>query len=173
MYMGLYVRQVGNQRERSNMDSDTLHAIAVVHGEMRNQPDEAKINVISSLKNRRENFNTYWKFRGSWDNMLRQEYYAIRDAESGSNIGYQEAMDSLVNGKKFKNPKDEEDFKRTIQLWGGVMRGYIEPTQTQFYYTPEEEKRQRKSGGTDFSKLDKVGTFKDKKGQVFNTYKYK
>jgi len=155
------------------MDADTIQGIAVVHGEMRNQPDEAKINAISSILNRRNNFNTHWSFRKTWDNMLRQEYHAIRDSESGKNIGYQEAMNSLTKGTAFKDKKDENDFKRTMQLWNGVMRGTIKPTEAQFYYTKEEEVRQRKSGGTDFSKLEKVGTFKDSKGNTFTTFKYK
>ncbi len=155
------------------MDMDTIQGMAVVHGEMRNQPDEAKINAISSIYNRRTNFNTHWKFRGTWDNMLRQEYYAIRDSESGDNMGYQEALEVLTKGTKFKNKEDEKDFIRTMQLWNGVMRGTIKPTEAQFYYTEEEEARQRKSGGIDFSKLKKTGSFKDKKGRVFNTFKYK
>ena len=163
---------------KTNIDMDSIQALAVAHGEMRGQSDEAKINAISSLYNRRTNFNTHWKFRGTWGNMLRQEYCAIRDSESGKNMGYQEAYERLTKGTPFKNKGDEADFVRTMQLWSGIMKGTIKPTETQFYYTEAEERRQRKAfkagkGGVDFSKLEKVGNFKSNKGEVFTTYKYK
>ena len=147
------------------MDIATLMALAVVHGEMRGQPDEAKVNVISSLFNRRENFDKHWKFRGTYENMLQTEYYASQTP------AYDEAMSALTKGTPFKSKVDENDFKRTMQLWNSVARGKTPKTDTQFYFTQEEEKKQRKV--LDFAKLKQTGKFKDRDGKVFKTFSYK
>uniref|UniRef100_A0A6H1ZQW8 Uncharacterized protein n=1 Tax=viral metagenome TaxID=1070528 RepID=A0A6H1ZQW8_9ZZZZ len=155
------------------MDADTIQAMAVVHGEMRGQPDEAKINAISSLINRRLNFNTNWAFRGDWNNMLEKEYYAIRDSKSGKNLGYQQAMDRLTKGKPLPTEEEENDFKRTIQLWNVVSRNPEKQTKAEFYWDKEEEANQRKALGKGFNQLVETGSFEDKKGKKFKTFSYK
>lgn len=146
-------------------------AAAVLFGEMRGQPDEAVVSAGSTLINRYDDFFKHWSFRGNYSDMLDSEYYAVRDAASGKNTGYAEATDYLTKKKPFKNKKDENDFKRVLQLWKGLNDGTIERGKQHFYFTLKEEESARKS--MDFKKLKHTGSFKDRKGVTFNTYAYK
>lgn len=145
--------------------------LATAHGESRGQPEDFKINVASSLVDRLENFQKYWGFRGTYDNMLQEEYYAVRDAKSGKNNGYAEAMEYLQKKKPFPSKADEEDFKKTVQIMGGVIKGTIPRTKAQFYFNSKEEKSARKS--MDFKLLEQVGSTKSKNGTEYKTYRYK
>ena len=154
------------------MDQNNYYqGLAVLFGEMRGQPQEAIVNVGSSLVNRFDNFDKYWGWRGTYGDMLREEYYAIRDSESGKNTGYADAMNFIMNKTPFKTEDDESDFKRVMQIWKGLNEGTIERTNAQFYFTPSEEKKQRKA--MNFDLLKETGVFKDRKGKQFNTYAYK
>jgi hypothetical protein len=146
-------------------NNDAIQYIAAtVHGEMRNQPRDAKINVASSI------FNRYgqreWKHM-DLPTMVNQGYYAVRDAKKGKNTGFDEAMSG-----KFKNKTDEDDFRRTYAIVASIAKGTLEPTKTQFYYNQNEINRLIKNKKHDFKKTPEVGSFEDTKGKKFRTFAY-
>jgi hypothetical protein len=103
--------------------------------------------------------------------MLKKEYYAVRDSASGANSGYGEAINYITQKKPFKSEVDENDFKRTLQLFNGVIKGTIPRRETQFYFNKREEKSARKT--MDFDLLEKTGSVASKTGTEYSEYRYK
>ena len=147
-------------------DQAIQYIAAVTHGEMRNQPEEAKLHVISSIVNRLG--------KGEWrgldlKGLSDKYYYAVRDSKSGKNTGFSEAISG-----KFRNKSDESDFKKTLMLTSAVIKGHRQPYDTQFYFNTKEDARQKKAGRKvfDYSKVKSVGDF-DAGGSRFTAYAYK
>ena len=152
-----------------NLPDNMVKMIASAgYGENRGQGEGAMMHTISSVYNR---FGQREWANKSVPEVLQDGFYAVKDAASGKNSGFSDAM----NGK-FKSEADENEYKKWFVKTAAINRGTIEPTDTQFYFKQPEINRLVKNKGFDFSKVEEGEPFNTKvngRSVKFRTFHYK
>jgi len=121
--------------------------------------DDEKVAFISSILNRVESGKAEFGVGGVPPSTAQEVLYSDTSPyyeTSGKNERFNNAMEGTIQ------PYNKKDWKKTLQLVNGVMKGKIQRKKGQFIYRPEEVKKLKKSKGHDFKKTpkgEKVGRY--------------
>jgi hypothetical protein len=134
---------------------ENIFALATLFGETKGANTEAKIEVGSSIINRRDELEG-----ADYIGLLRMDYPSVSDPEGG----VQQVIGHGTQGKPFKSDKDENDFKETVQTWYGLRTGNIPVTDTYWYYNSTELKER-----PEFKRVKSTGRFR-MNGRYYNKF---
>jgi hypothetical protein len=109
-----------------------LPVLATTYAEGGNQPYEAKVEIISSILNRASSGKKeFGADTGQISKVLETGYSSARDKSPK----FMEAMN-----QKFKDKASEDSFKEGVAILGGILRGTIAKTRSQFILTDSDLK---------------------------------
>lgn len=138
---------------------DVAVLASIIYGEAADQDPEVMTMVGSTVLNRLKAERPE-EFGETIEEIGRKGYYAVIN----ENEPYQQAASG-----KFKDKVAEEAYKQSYAIASGLIKGTIEPVEGHFYFTPDEEKKLRKSGKKkfNFKAVKSVGNVGD-----YNIYGY-
>lgn len=134
--------------------------LATAYGEGANQDYDGKREILSTILNRAESGKKeFGADTGRITDVLRKGYYAY----SQQSPKYQEALD-----QKFPDKMSEDSYKEYVAILSGMLKGNVKRTESQFFLTPKEVNKVKKSGAIDMSLLEETS-----KNKTWTFYKYK
>jgi hypothetical protein len=126
----------------------------VIYGESASENYDTMLMVGSSAINRL-NSNKLLEFGATLPEILQKGYYSV----SNPNIPYKQAQE-----QKFPDKESENKYKQALAIASGLIKGTIEPTKGQFYFTDKEinkfKRNPRKFNLKAVKQVGEVGNYK-------------
>lgn len=132
------------------MSPDFLDMCATVYGEEA-RGDEKNIKMIGSTILNRKDYDNPIEFGTTIPEITTNGYYA----KINKNVPYTQAVTN-----SFPDEESRNNFKKVIQIVGGLQSGKIERDKGLFFFTDKEVENQKEVGFS-FEKTKKVGATKD------------
>lgn len=117
-------------------NSDIISLANMIHGEGASSDYDTKVMIGSTAINRM-NANRPQEFGYTMPEVLQKGYYAV----SNPNIPYKEAI-----AQKFTDDKSETEYKKSLAIASGLVKGTIKPKDGMFYFTKKEIAKLKKQG---------------------------
>ena len=137
-----------------------LPVLATAYGEAASEPYDDKLHVLSSMLNRSESGKAeFGADTGKITDVLQRGYYAY----SKQSPKFKEAM-----SMKFPDKESEDSFKEFVAILSGMLKGRVQRTSSEFFFTSDEIKSLKKGGNFNFDLLEQVG-----EGKTWKYFRYK
>lgn len=138
-----------------------LPVLATAYGEGANLDYTEKLEILSTIFNRAESGSPDFRAEnGKMSEVLEQGYYSY----SQKSPKFKEAI-----SQKFPDKMSEDSFKEFAQILGGILKGKIKKTESQFFLKPKEVKRFKEGAKElDINLLEKTY---EGKGHIYFKYK--
>lgn len=143
--------------------NDVLALANLIYGEAAGEGEDFMKMVGSSVM-QRANAGREWG--NSIQEVIGQKngYYAVQNQSPM----YRQALE-----QKFPDEQSAKQYKKALQIAGGLVSGDIGYGNTQFYFTEKEIKNLKKNPKAfDFSKVQELGAIQGTK-EKFKLYRYK
>lgn len=125
--------------------------------------DDEKIGFISTILNRVESGKSEFGVDGMPPSTAQEVLYSNTSPyyeTSGTNERFNNAMEGNIQSY------NDKDYKKTLQLVNGIIKGKIPRKKGEFIYRPDEVKNLKKSKGHDFKKTPQTESL-GKRYQMF------
>lgn len=137
-----------------------LPVIATVYGEAANQDFDTKVKIASTILNRAESGKSeFGADTGKISDVLKRGYYAY----SKESPKFTEAM-----AQKFPDKKSEDAYKDAVAAVSGLVSGKIPRADAQFFLTPKEIAKVKRTGSMNMDLLEKTAAT-----DAYSFFKYK
>ena len=140
--------------------NETINRVAnIIYGEGASTKEDTMKMIGSSVLNRLDSGRTK-EFGGTIEEIGDKGYYAVKD----NTDLYQQATNW-----NFPDKSSENAYKKAIAIASGLVKGTIDRHKAQFYFTPEEIKKQKKKGkkAFDFDLVKEQGDV-----EMYKTFSY-
>lgn len=149
--------------EKQNVDFNIkswLPVIATVYGEGANQDFGTKVQIASTILNRAESGRAeFGADTGNITDVLQRGYYAY----SKQSPKFLEAMN-----QKFPDKMSEDAYKDAVAAVSGLISGKLKRADAQFFLTPKELSKIKRTGSMNMALLEKTGA-----NDTYTFFKYK
>jgi len=128
-------------------NQDIIDLANTIYGEMASQDYDHMVMTGSTALNRLQAERPD-EFGQNLQDVLQNGYYAV----SNPNVPYKQATE-----QSFPDKLSESKYKQAIAVSSGLLKGTIQPTQGQFYFTKEEATKLKRSRKFNFKALKETG----------------